>query len=125
MDPPKRIKVAFYKSRGDWRNKVIRWWTKSKYTHAELVLPDESTWLSISPILSSRVASREKLEYDPNCWDFLEFEISDEQLQIILNFFEDTEGNRYDWIGMILSQFLPFSGLVSPLPLGPDRIGYL
>jgi len=109
MVPRQRIKIAFYKSHGDWRNKVIRWWTKSKYTHAELVLPGGSTWLSISPILSSRVASREMPEYDPDCWDFLEFEISDEQLQIILNFFEDTEGNRYDWIGMILSQFLPFA----------------
>ena len=109
MGERKRVRIAFYKGHGDWRNKVIRWWTKSEYSHAELVLPDGLTWLSISPILSSCVASRKKPEHDPSRWDFLEFEISDEQLQIILNFFEDTEGDRYDWLGMILSQFLPYA----------------
>ena len=109
MEPSARIKIAFYKGRGDWRNKIIRWWTKSLYSHAELVLPDNKTWLSISPILTSRVSAREKTEHDPEKWDFLEFEVSSEQLQIISNFFDDTKGCQYDWIGMIASQFLPFA----------------
>ena len=43
------IKVAFYKAQGDYINKIVRWWTKSKYSHAELILPDDVTWISISP----------------------------------------------------------------------------
>jgi hypothetical protein len=109
MERKQRVKIAFYKGQGDWRNKTIRWWTKSIYSHAELVLPDNKTWVSISPILSSRVESREKVSYDPEKWDFLEFEVTDQQLRIILNFFDDTRGCGYDWIGMIASQFLPFA----------------
>tara|TARA_A100001515_G_scaffold139488_1_gene134166 strand:- start:1785 stop:2615 length:831 start_codon:yes stop_codon:yes gene_type:complete len=104
-----KVKIAFYKGQGDWRNKTIRWWTKSEYSHAELVLPDDKTWVSISPMLSSRVAAREKTSYDPEKWDFLEFTITNSQLRVILNFFDDTKGCGYDWVGMIASQFLPFS----------------
>ena len=101
------IKIAFYKGKGDWKNKLIRWWTKSPYSHAELVLPDGITWLSISPLLSSTVAAREKKVANDNSWDFIELGIDKEQYRIILDFFEDTKGQGYDWLGMLLSQFLP------------------
>ena len=102
-----KIKVAFYKGKGDYLNGVVRWWTKSIYSHAELVLPDGITWIGISPFLKSKVASRKKLIIDFAEWDFINLEITSEQLDIIMEFFEDTEGQRYDWLGMLLSQFLP------------------
>ena len=46
-----KIKVAFYKGGEGWQHKIIRWWTKSIYSHAELVMPDNFTWISISPFL--------------------------------------------------------------------------
>ena len=101
------IKIAFYKGKGDWMNRLIRWWTKSPYSHAELVLPDGITWLSISPLLTSTVAAREKTTFSPGNWDFIELGINKEQYRIILDFFEETEGCRYDWIGMVLSQLMP------------------
>ena len=101
------IKVAFYKGKGDFLNGVVRWWTKSIYSHAELVLPDGITWIGISPFLKSKVASRKKLIIDFAEWDFINLEVTSEQLNIIMEFFEDTEGQRYDWLGMLLSQFLP------------------
>jgi len=103
-----KIRVAFYKGPGDWRNKIIRWWTKSKYTHAELVMPDNYTWISISPLLTSRVDSRIKTDFNLERWDFVELEINDEQHKVLLEFFEDTKGSPYDWIGMIFSQLIPF-----------------
>ena len=54
------IKVAFFKGDGDWHNHIVRWWTKSPYSHAELVLPDGKTWISIRPFLTSKVAKRTK-----------------------------------------------------------------
>ena len=101
------IKVAFYKGKGDFLNGVVRWWTKSVYSHAELVLPDGYTWIGISPFLKSKVASRRKLLIDYSEWDFITLNVTKEQVDIIMEFFEDTEGQRYDWIGMLLSQFLP------------------
>jgi hypothetical protein len=102
-----KVKVAFYKGKGSWKNRVIRWWTKSKYSHAELIMPDNFTWISISPLLTSRVQSRINTDFNPDIWDLVSIEVSAEQIQVINDFFEETKGCKYDWIGMILSQFLP------------------
>tara|TARA_R110000824_G_scaffold36415_2_gene113298 strand:- start:220 stop:702 length:483 start_codon:yes stop_codon:yes gene_type:complete len=102
-----KIKIAFYKGQGNFLNKIVRWWTKSIYSHAELVLPDGVTWLGISPFLKSKVASRKKIIIEYSDWDFVALQVTQEQVDIIMEFFEDTENHRYDWIGMLLSQFLP------------------
>ena len=36
------------------------------------------------------------------------FKINEEQYRSIIKFYDRTVGCRYDWIGMLLSQFLPF-----------------
>ena len=100
--------MAFYKGKGNWKNKIIRWWTKSPYSHAELVMPDNYTWISISPLLTSVVSYRIKIDFDLKKWDFVELQIDDKQHKMLLDFFEETKGCNYDWIGMILSQLLPF-----------------
>ena len=102
-----KIKIAFYKGEGNFINQIVRWWTKSIYSHAELVLPDNVTWIGISPFLKSKVASRKKLLVPYGEWDFVEIEVTREQLDIVMEFFEYTEGQGYDWVGMLLSQFLP------------------
>ena len=102
------IKVAFYKGKGRWHNKLIRWWTKSVYSHVEMIMPDGFTWVSISPFYNSTVSSRVNLNFDPHKWDFLFFDISHAQYKEIIKFYSLTKGSRYDWIGMIASQFLPF-----------------
>jgi|TARA_R110000824_G_scaffold314654_2_gene501527 hypothetical protein len=103
-----KIKVAFFKGEGSWKNKVIRWWTTSPFSHVELILPDEKTWISISPFLTSRVAARHKEQVNHSNWEFIEIEVTEQQVVVIKEFYEFTEGCRYDWIGMLLSQFLPF-----------------
>ena len=46
------IKIAFFKGDREGRlHRFIRWWTKSDYSHAELIMPDGVTWVSISPFL--------------------------------------------------------------------------
>ena len=102
-----KIKVAFYKGKGNFINGIVRWWTKSVYSHAEIVLPDGITWIGISPFLKSKVASRKKIIIDYSEWDFVDINVNQEQLDIVMEFFEYTEGHGYDWIGMLLSQFLP------------------
>ena len=102
-----KINIAFYKGKGTWTNSIVRWWTKSIYSHAELVLPDCVTWLGISPFLKSVVTKRIVLEYNREKWDLVEIDISEEQYELVMQFFEDTQGQGYDWIGMLLSQFLP------------------
>jgi len=110
-----KIKVAFYKGKGNWKNKIIRWWTKSPYSHAELILPDEITWVSISPFLTATVSKRSINEVENlKDWDFLTFNLSWRepvriyQVEQLYNFIEETYGAKYDWTGMILSQIFPY-----------------
>ena len=103
-----KIWIAFFKGKGAFINKIVRSWTKSPYSHAELILNDSETWLSISPFMKSQVSSRKNLLYNPAEWDFVEIEVTEEQHDTIEQFYELTKGCGYDWVGMILSQFLPF-----------------
>ena len=103
-----KIKIAFFKGEEKgWLHRFIRWYTKSEYSHAELIMPDGETWVGISPFLKSKVDSREKLIVDNLEWDFVYLDVTSEQHDIILEFFEETKGFGYDWVGMMLSQFSP------------------
>lgn len=108
------IRIAFYKDKSKLIYKIISWWTKSQYVHAELVLPNGITWVSISPFSLSRVCLKIKTSYDPDLWDFIDIPLNprepvkDYQLQQLHKFIESTQGSKYDWIGMLLSQFGPY-----------------
>ena len=103
-----KVKVAFYKGKGTWKHKMVRWWTKSPYSHAELIMPDNYTWISISPLLKAVVSKRIKTDFDLDNWDFVSLELNEVQHEVIQDFYEETEGCHYDWVGMILSQVLSF-----------------
>jgi len=104
-----KIKIAFYRGKGDLVNKLVRWWTKSPYSHSELIMPDGTTWIGISPFKNSRLRARPNLHYKKEEWDFVELEASEQQVAVIEEFYRSTQDCEYDWIGMILSQFLPFN----------------
>ena len=102
------IKIAFYKCKTGWRNKIIRWWTGSSIVHAELVLPDGSV-IGISPEDTSRVRRKiENFDKSLDSWSFIDLKITDEQFKLILCFFEMTHGMKYDWFGMIISHLTSY-----------------
>ncbi len=69
-------------------------------------MPDQ-TCISITPF--GKAGIRRKLFDDvEEDYDMICVPISDEQLETIERFYEDTEGDGYDWPGMILSKFTPF-----------------
>lgn len=109
------VRIAFYKGGSKLRHRIISWWTKSKYTHAELILPDNMTWVSITPFLQSKVLLRVKRNYNPEKWNIIEIPLNPReavkiyQLDQLYRFIEETQGLKYDWIGMILSQFGPYT----------------
>jgi len=105
-----RIKVAFFKGdKREWHHRLIRRWTRSPYSHVEIVLDDGETWASISPLLFARVAARVRTHVVDDEWDYVEFAVTPEELQTLKNFISETTGDRYDWVGMILSQVVPFT----------------
>jgi hypothetical protein len=103
------IKIAFYKGRGLLRDRFIRWWTKSPYSHTELVLPNGEGWIGIYPPDSPRVRLRTTPEdFRVDEWDFINLHATREQVDAVLSFYNKTAGQPYDWVGMILSHVTPF-----------------
>ena len=113
-----KIKIAFFK--GDKKgllHRFIRWYTKSTYSHAELIMPDGEQWVGISPFLTSRVGIREKCispENQKDNWDYLTFTLNwrdpvrEYQVSQLNRFIEKTMGSKYDWVGLIISNLTPF-----------------
>jgi len=95
------MKLAFYKGKGTWYDKIIRMWTRSKYSHVELVIG--STWYTSSP-RTGGVRAR-YITPKPANWDYVEIE---GDIPYITSFYQHTKGAEYDWAGIIFSQILPF-----------------
>ena len=101
------IKVAFFKGSGRIRDRFIRWFTRSKFSHVELVTPDGG-WIGIFPPDSPRVRKDFPAKVSHLDWEVININISSEQLLIINNFYKKTMSQKYDWIGMIISNILPY-----------------
>ena len=109
MRRTERIRIAFFKGdRHERHHRFVRWWTRSPYSHVEIVLDDGETWVSISPFLYTRGAARVRTHVPDDEWDYLDFCITPEELQSLKDFISETTGDGYDWVGMLLSQVLPF-----------------
>jgi hypothetical protein len=95
------MKLAMYKGKGNFYDKLIRMVTFSKYSHCELVI--EGICYSSSP--RDRGVRMKYIYLDEN-WDT--FDLPDKYDPVYaLNIFTKHAGKKYDWIGAITS-VLPF-----------------
>ncbi len=66
------MQLAFYKgARPGWHgvcNRLIRWWTRSPYSHVELVFSDG---MSASSSAEDGGVRLKKIDFDPANWDFV------------------------------------------------------
>jgi hypothetical protein len=98
-----------YKGDGRLHNAIVRRWTDSIYSHAELILPDHTS-ITIFPFSLTGI-HRQSFDIeneDEEEWDFVCVPVSPGQLAIIEKFYEKTKGQQYDWVGMLASQIVPF-----------------
>ena len=96
------VRLAFYKGKGDLVDKVIRWWTKSQYSHVEVVVGD--TWYSSSP-RDGGVRSMVMKSYNTEHWDIIDY--PGVSTVDVFDLFRRTKGDDYDFIGILFSQVLP------------------
>jgi len=102
------IWVAFYSPPlRSWRHKIVAWWTKSPYVHSELLLPG-GIMAGICPDESGAVRMTQEDASETDHWKKIELKVDDYQLKNIFRFYEQTAGQKYDWIGMVISQFVPY-----------------
>lgn len=97
------IYLALYKGKGTLFNALIRLWTRSKYSHCEIVMPD-GRWLSASAMDGGVRAKG--IDLDGN-WDTVAVPWADAAL--IEQLFHDNEGKGYDWLGLLGSQLVPIT----------------
>jgi len=102
-----KLWIAFYRGGDSWYHRLIRWWTNSVHSHVELVVPGDMR-LGITPFEKSCVSIRPPPD-DPDSWDLLEIDVTPEQLAAVWLFFCETEGDDYDWVGLVLSHVTPLS----------------
>ena len=96
------IRLAFYKGKGDWVDKVIKWWTKSQYSHVEVVVGN--TWISSSP-RDGGVRSMRMESYNAEHWDIIDY--PGVTSGDVFDLFRRTKGDDYDFIGILFSQVFP------------------
>ena len=96
------IYLAMYKGKGRLFNRLIRLWTRSKYSHCELVMPD-GRWLSASAMDGGVRTKRIDMELEH--WDLIPLPWANAKL--IEHVYDRHEGKGYDWLGILLAQFLP------------------
>jgi len=97
------MKVAFYKGKGDWVDWAIRKWTRSPYSHCEIVI--DNTWYSSSA--RDGGVRKKNIHHNPENWDFIDIKIQVNDKNIIKMFFNKQIGKKYDYVGILLSQVIP------------------
>jgi len=107
------MKAAFYKGTrpgiAGLYNRLVRWWTKSLYSHVELVLSNGRAW---SSSFDDGGVRYKQIDFDPAKWDLVDlpghFERDAEA------WFRDHMGAGYDLLGNL--QFV-----LSPVPHSQQR----
>ncbi len=97
------LELAFYKGRKRLFNRLVAWWTRGPYSHCELIAQSGFNGGSLcwsSSMMDGGV--RQKLiVLDPEHWDLISIEVTDEQAQFAVNWFVSHNGQRYDTIGLL------------------------
>lgn len=95
-----KAKLAFYiASNGNLVDKAIAWYTKSKFSHVELVIGRD--WFSTSP--RDLEVRKKHIVPTQGVWEFVDIEVDEEHVMAL---HELTKGAKYDWLGIALSQFI-------------------
>lgn len=93
------MKLALYKGRGQIGNAIIRWWTRSPYSHCEIVIGDVGY---TSSLMDGGVRAK-RIAFDPEHWDFVSLQWVDPTH--VSAYYAQTAGEPYGWLDLIKRQF--------------------
>lgn len=106
----KTVYVASYKGKGKLFNRLIRWLDSTSYSHTEIALIDnfDGTWLCCSSSIMDKGVRFKAIDIHSGNWDLIEFEVSDEQYNSILDFCTQKviAKVKYDYFGMLGAGFI-------------------
>lgn len=107
IDLDVKIAFKFKQPKESFANKLICWWTKSKYYHVELVLGDK--WISSNPDVGGVTIN--DLRPLQNNYEYLELKdvrVTKEQYTRIVQWINSQKDKKYDWLAIYLSMVFPF-----------------
>ena len=81
-------------------SKLIKWWTKSDYSHVEIILREK--WISSNSHLGG-VTVRELGPLKDN-WDYVEVKVNGMRERPVNEFIESQSDKKYDWSGIVWAQ---------------------
>lgn len=102
--------LAFYKARGTVADRVIRWFTRSDYSHVEILIGCDAipsgpfSWVAFSSSGRDGGVRSTLIHFDEGAWDFIPAPWADESRVQLAE--ASQSGLRYDWPGLFLSQVL-------------------
>ena len=97
------MRFLFEKNNPSFFDILIRWWTRSPYSHVELLFSDGQKFSAV-PGVGTRFAPASPIE--SQCWDILVLPTTVEQEAKIRAFCEREVGCKYDWRGIFFSQII-------------------
>jgi len=83
----------FYKAPGKFFDKVIRWWTKSRYSHVEIVVGGIAC---AADAWSGKVRTAPVTTFNRDNWDVVEVELQKDAPWLL-----NQVGKGYDWLGIL------------------------
>lgn len=97
--------IAFHKDADGLTEKAICWYTKSKYSHCELII--DGVWFSASG-RDSGVRTKDIVPQNGH-WDYIRIKCSDDEIDKLKKLQATENGKKYDYTGLWMSQFFKTS----------------
>lgn len=93
------VRLALYKAKGEIGNALIRWWTRSPYSHCELLLEDGYAY---SSSIRDGGVRRKIIDLDSGHWDVIDIPWADNKK--IYNYYLLSMHDKYGWLDLLHSQ---------------------
>lgn len=100
-----QVQLALYKGKGQIGNALIRWWTRSDYSHCELVVGGYCYSSSVMDkgVRRKRVGpGADEIALGEEHWDIIDLPKANPAA--VLEHFARTDPDRYGWPSLIMSQ---------------------
>jgi hypothetical protein len=102
MNMTKTVSIIFYKGPGNFRDRLVRLWTKSPYSHSEF---GRSDGLYHSNDRLDLVSKLKNLDINQKDWEVFELTLPSEIIRRVERRQLRKNGTTYDWTGIVFSQF--------------------
>lgn len=103
------IELAFYKARGNWQDALIRYATRSEFSHVEMsTVRTGSTFLGYgSSNRDGGVVAARPVSIKPGNWQFVK--VPGFNTDMAARFIESHKGEGYDWLAIAFTHLLRFN----------------